>query len=289
MLAFVVQNGYGYNMELHSKPRPYWHVDAKWISGIGLLITLGAALLLMTLASLTASGRGVELSATLIASAFSREGLDQPLSTAELDELKRKLAASPTGQIAPIENFPTATISRADLETLTPQELRLKIFRQIAAPIYDQGLGKAAASFTNDPVRQEQFKNDAFVLGLVTREAHEQLQRFAWIALAAATACLAGVMFFSAGWGRVANPGSLLITTALPGALVAFLLANTPKGESGKSAGFIPSNLHPALSEALAWYPKVIILGLVLLVIAFVGKLVTSLHRSRTPIKTDSQ
>lgn len=261
--------------------RPYWHVDAKWVCGLLALGLLAGSLLLMMAAAITAPKYGVELAATAIATAFSRDGLDEPMTPEEADKLRRQVAASPGGRFAPIPNFPTATITAADLE-LPPRELRLKIFRQIAEPIYTLGAEGAAKKFTSDPVQQEQFKKDAFLLGLLTRETHEKLKWLGGWGLGLSVLTLAGVVFFSARWGRLANPGLLLLMVALPGVVLSIAVASPGPETGGGPFSMLPPDIRPGLGAAVRdTYVPVAVTGLGLLVVAGIGRLVSAVRGRR--------
>jgi hypothetical protein len=265
---------------MQPKMRPYWHVDAKWVCGLFLLATLSGGLLLMSLAALTAPGRGVEFATTVIASVFSRDGLDAPIDTTDL---RARLAASPSGRIAPLDGFPAATITAADLN-LSPRELRLKIFRQIAAPIYEKGVEGAAKDFNSDPEKQKTFENDAFALSVFTRQTHDRLVRWGGIALGASAVLLLGVVYFSFGWGRLANPGLLLLIVALPGAV----LSSAMLGMTGQGGAFgvIPAAVVPDLVKALRdIHAPVAEMGVVMLVVAAGGKLWTEVSRRRQAVR----
>jgi hypothetical protein len=275
----VRHSGYGYRMSAFANSsarthsRPYWHVDAKWISGLAMTAALGAALLLFAMASLTRPDRAVELSATLVASFFSKDGLDAPIDTTQLQQ---RLAASPTGTVAPLDGFPTATITKADL-SLSPRELRLKIFRQIAQPVYDLGVDGAAKQFSSDPKQQEQFAKSASFLAVLTRKTHDTLLRDGQIGLGVAALFLAGVVFFSARWGRLANPGLLLVVTGLPGAIAGSVLG---RAGSGMKLGPLPSDVVPAVGQAMqVVYLPAIEVGVGLVVIAGIGRVVSGMRK----------
>jgi hypothetical protein len=259
--------------------RPYWHVDAKWVCGLLTLVLLGGSLVLALAAAVTAPKYGVELAATGIASAFSRDGLDAPLKPEEKADLQRKLAAAKGGKFAPIPNFPAVTLTAADLE-LPARELRLKIFRQIAEPIYTLGADGAARQFTSDPAQQEQFKKDAYLLGILTRENHERLKRLGGWGLALSALVLAGVVVFSARWGRLANPGLLLVMAALPGVVLALAVGNPGPEGGGGPFGMIPPDLRPELGAVVRnTYLPVALLGLGLLVAAGTGRIISGVRQ----------
>ena len=75
--------------ELLPRPRPYWHVDAKWICGLMLLV--------FNLVVLTAEKSAVELLTLGLALMYSQNGLDDE---AEVAEMRRRIEASPDKMIS---------------------------------------------------------------------------------------------------------------------------------------------------------------------------------------------
>ena len=56
-----------------TKPRPYWHVDAKWITGILLVFTLSITFLVFNLGQITNAENGVDFLTLMIASVFNQQ------------------------------------------------------------------------------------------------------------------------------------------------------------------------------------------------------------------------
>ncbi|HJQ08106.1 MAG TPA: hypothetical protein VJ836_01340 [Candidatus Saccharimonadales bacterium] len=268
-------------MILHppAKPvRPYWHVDLKWICGILLFFVLGAALLLYNLNSLTERDRAVTLSATIVASLFSKDGLDDEKSVAEF---RQKAAATPGEMVAPIEQFPWLTVSKQEVATLSPRELRLAIFSKITGPIYDKGLKGAAAQFTNDPAEQEKFAKDAALLGVLTKTTHQAVQRAFIVTAILALLLMAAVIYFSAGWGRAVSPAALLLAVSPLGALAGLLLLHPPSDGNAPLAA-LPSSIAQEIGGSLSRsYLVAAILGVILLLTALASKLTPKFLRRR--------
>lgn len=267
-------------MNKEHKPRPYWHVDLKWISGITAAFALGIGLLLLALAGLTSPARGPEISAAIVASLFSPDGLDAPIDTTDL---QRKLAASPNGKIAPLEGFPAATITAADLK-LSPKELRMRMFRQISEPIYTLGVEGAAKQFTADPEAQKKFSDQAFALKFLTRDMHERLKGLGLAALALGVVELLSVAWFSARWGRLANPGLLLAFVAFPGTIAGLTMLPTMATQNSGGGGPVPPAVMLYAAAALQEvYPMVLWLGVGMLVVAGIGRIVTAVRHKAEP------
>src|SRR5258708_3643693 len=162
------------NVYVSHEIRPYWHVDVKWLSGVLLFVSLGACLFLYNLSNLTERSSAVNISATVIARLFSENGMDY---SGDLAGFRKQAASSPSNIIKPLEQFPTVQLSKYDVLRLSPRDLRIAIFSQITGPIYDKGVKAAAVSLTRDPAQQQQFIQQASVLGIVTESTHELLQK----------------------------------------------------------------------------------------------------------------
>jgi hypothetical protein len=260
------------------RPRPYWHVDVKWIVGILLFFALGAALLLFNLSKVTEREFVVETSATVVAGLFSRDGLD---SDEGLDDLRKKAEAMPGDTITPIEQFKWLTISKQDIQTLSPRELRVKLFSQITGPIYDKGLEAAAMDFTTSKKDQESFVRDASLLGVVTKDTHETVKRLTWIVGAVALVLMVVMILFSAGWGRLVGPAVVMLLVSVPGALVGLLVKSRPP-EGGSPLQSLPLGAAESLGNSLGQsYGTAAVVGFSLLFIALVGKIVQRIFKKR--------
>jgi hypothetical protein len=200
------------NTSRSSKPRPYWHVDAKWITAILLLILLNVTLLLFILMQATAPARGIHLLTVLIASSFSREGLDQE---ADLEIMHERIAESPDGAWQPIPSL-KIVIREDDITGLTPREMRLWFFRQLAEPIYYEGQ-QGLAGLASDPEAAKNMEGGIGPFGFISAATHSKLQKI-FLAFGFLSLTLLGLLvFFSYRFGRLGSPGCVLFLSALPG------------------------------------------------------------------------
>jgi hypothetical protein len=272
-----------------TKVRPYWHVDLKWIAGILLFFSLGFSLLLAAMYNVTQRDVATEAGTVVVASLFSPNGLDAP---EDLTELRRQLAASPNKTIAPIPSFPTATITESDVDTLSPRDLRLKIFRQVIAPIYDKGVEGAAKEFTSDPDQQKKFANDAQLLQLLTKQTHDAIGAMLVLTVSVSVLFAAAVVFFSYRWGRVANLGLVFLLVSIPGTFLGLLLSFPPQDGDGGGAKALPPEVASMLGAAVGGvYFWAIWIGVALLAAAGIGKIVTHSMKRRaqkTAVEQDS-
>ena len=265
------------------KPRPYWHVDLKWIFGLLLLAVTGWWLLLLVAYRITAPSTGVALTTNLLSYIFSRGDLDNP---AGVSELRAKIAQTPTGSLQPIPGFPV-TITLHDVDTLSPRDLRLKIFGQIASPLYYKGVEGYAKEITNDPAQQKKFENDATLLNLVTQDRHAAIGKLAVMTGIVAFVLLAGMVYFSAGFGRFVAPAFVLLALGLPGSLIFTGLrawstqpaaASAQQSESvGAIVDATKGSLTPALASAQKIYLVALATAVVLLLAAIIGKIVAAI------------
>jgi NADH:ubiquinone oxidoreductase subunit 6 (subunit J) len=252
------------------KPRPYWHVDLKWIFGILALFAIAGSLLLYNLSALTEREKATTLSATVVASLFSKNGLDDPKG---LEEFRAKAAASPGDKVTPIEQFPWLSISKQEAMTLGPKELRIAIFKQFTEPIYDKGLKGAAAGMTADPAEQQKFIQQASLLGVFTKDTHDAIGRaLVWVTIAAIL-FLAAVIYFSAGWGRLVSPAVLLLAVSPVGAVAGLLFLYPPKDGDGPLTSLPPSVTTEIGNSLSHTYLIAVIAGITLLIAAVIGKI----------------
>src|SRR5215471_16113137 len=240
------------------KVRPYWHVDAKWICGLLLTVVLAIWLLVMAAYRITAPSTGVALTTNILAYAFSRNDLSE---TASVDALRAQIAVSPTQSIQPIPGFPI-TVTLQDVNTLSPRDLRLKIFKQIAQPLYEKGPNNYAKELTGDLAQQKKFENDAALFGLVTQQRHENLGSLAVKLGLLALALMAGAIFFSAGFGRLITPAVVLILASLPGlalfvSLHAWSAAPVATAAQSEDVGAVIDATKGALTPAFTSAQKV--------------------------------
>jgi hypothetical protein len=251
--------------------RPYWHVDAKWICGLIFGLLALASLVLFALMTLTSRDIAVPLATQVAAGMFSRNGLDD---ASELEEFKQKAAKQPGDKV---ETLPGVFITKADLATLPPRELRLKIFRQVVEPYYELGAKGVAAKQSADPAKQANIERQAGVLGLINQQTHDKLRQLFLISLALVVLPLAGLVYFSAGFGRLVSPGLVLVLLTWPAA-IAFLVLQIAKNSSkpvgGEGGPVSPETLQLALGAVLPGLALVFLLGLILLLGAAVGRTV---------------
>lgn len=269
-----------------TKVRPYWYVDLKWITGILLFFSLGVSLLLAASYNVTKKDVATEAGTLVVASLFSPDGID---AAEDLTPLRQQLVMDPDKTIAPIPNFPGATITEQDMNDLSPRELRLKIFRQVIAPIYDKGVEGAAKEFTSDPVQQKKFINDAQLLQLLTDRTHKMIGGMLLMTTGVTMVLAAAVIFFSWRWGRLVSPGLVTLLVSIPGTFLGLLLSYPPKNGDTGGVNALPPEAAGMLSVAVgSVYFWAIWIGVGLLISAGIGKIVSRIIKRRTEMATSS-
>ena len=264
---------------INSPRRPYWHVDAKWITGLLLFFTLSITFLAFNLWQVTAADPGINALTLLLASAFSPEGLD---SEADIAFMQEQLQASSTGEIQPIPGL-RITIRAEDVAGMSPREVRLFFFRQWAEPLYYQGAA-GLAELADDPEMRQSIEEGIGPLTLLSAESHQQLFPV-WVGLALLDLLLIGLLIiFSNRFGRLSSPGCVLFLTALPAAALLALMrqsllnqlaAAPPTGESlsARLLSLAVTALPDVLDLVLRNYLIVVAVGLGLVLLGLLGAL----------------
>ena len=268
------------------KARPYWHVDAKWVAALLLVFFLSWALLILGLVQVTAEQRAIDTVSMALAVAFSPGGLDEQI---DVNELLQRLGASPDGSIQPMPGL-RITLQESDTKDLSPRELRLYFFRQLAKPLYDDGPQELLAVAEDSGMTQRMIK-DTGLLSLLTRDAHRALQRGLVVLGLVSLGLFIPLVLFSYRFGRIGSPGLVLFLTSLPGLLACasarrLLLSFTPlpfvRGQAGivERIGALASSVLPSLVQVMYRnYVICLLLGLALTVVALLGSAIWRLTR----------
>ena len=250
-------------------PRPYWHVDAKWVCGILLIFCLGITLFLATVVKLTDEKRGPKIAALVVGSMFIRGD-----SLGDIEETKKELQKR-GGVIRPISYMPDVTITEADL-TLTTAEIKIKVFGPLTEQIYHKGIKGTAAGFAASPEQKEKFVKDASLLRLFTKDVHDTMKKQLIVPAVASVILLLGVFYFSAGWGSLGNPGLVLLAIGIPGTIASLMINHPPKNGDRGGLGFLPPDVAREMGSPVGevYYP-VAVAGIILIIAAVLGKIIS--------------
>ena len=267
------------NQDKTPRPRPYWHVDAKWVTGIVLLVILNITFLNMVLVQLTGPKRGVELISVLLASTFSASGggLDDP---GDIEIMLEEIANAPDGAWQPIPGL-EIVVRAEDIEGMTPREARLWFFRQWAEPLYHEGAEGLADKMT-DPEMRAAVEEGIGPLAVISQQTHRQLRSILFVSLLLSLVLMSGVVFFSRRHGRLSSPGCVIFLAAFPGFLGAVVLSAivssgeipTPdSGELGLTARLLmlAGDVLPAILErVILQYVILLAIGVLLMLAGLV-------------------
>ncbi|OGO13810.1 MAG: hypothetical protein A2Z66_10040 [Chloroflexi bacterium RBG_13_66_10] len=270
-----------------ARPRPYWHVDAKWVTSLFLVPILGATLLTNTLAQITAEGPAVETVSLLLGVMFSGGGLDEETDVATFRE---RLQADPDGCIQPIDSI-RIDVCEEEIAGLSPREARLFLFRQLAQPLYEQGADGLMA-LAVDPETEQSMAQGIGPLSLFTLATHQAIQRVLGILAVVCAVLFIPLILFSYRFGRIGSPGLAIIAAACPGlSLFGFFafVFNPPAASAAEPgmaelAGALVTNVLPSIARtAVPSYFYVAALGVLLVLAATLGTIAARMRRPPSP------
>lgn len=208
--------------------RPSWHVDAKWVVGLVLVVLVAGVLAIAALWRLSSPGHAIDLTATAVAAALSPHGLDDPTDIAALDA---ELRASGAPSIDPL-GLGLTEITSADLAERSPREIRLMIFRPLVERLYHDDPAIVAADLEMDD--DEAFREQAVMFGVLNRGTNRTLG----IALIIGLAVVGGagwlLVRFSRGAGRIVSPSLVVVVASLPGLLLTLVAGGIASGGTGE-------------------------------------------------------
>ncbi len=267
-----------------SRPRPYWHVDAKWVVALLWLVMASLSLLLFNLYQATAEERAVDTLSLALALAASETSLDDET---EVEALRALLETAPEQEVQLVPGL-NITVTAGEIADLSAREVRLLVMRKFATPIYEQG-AQGLADLTTDPGLQQAILEGGGLLNLLTRQRHTQLETLLpWLAGVNALLLLI-LVIFSYRWGRLANPGCLLLVVGTPGLLLFGALSRSGVGNAaveraagalGLTRDILAQVLPPLAQHFLHPYILTTLVGLGLLGVAVVGGLIGVMRRA---------
>jgi hypothetical protein len=260
------------------RPRPYWHVDAKWICGLLLLVVLSLTFLVFVLHQITAAGRGIRLLTSFLASAYVPLGMEDE---GDLEQARQRIAAAPNGEWQPIPGL-EIRVRQGDIAGLSPRQARLWFFRQLAEPLYFEGAAGLARLATG-PQTRAGLAQGIGPLDFISQQTHGQAQKALLVGGLAALLLGAALVFFSFRFGRLVSPGCVIFLAALPGLLLfeagrSWLAQPLPLDGAGAEP-FLGLRFNQIAKEAFpeaigfGWrvYLALVLLGLGLMVLALLG------------------
>lgn len=246
-------------MEIKTKNRPTWHINAKWVVGLVLLPVFAITFLAFNLYLLTNRENGIPASANLLSALYSPNS-----NIAEsLISVRQTIEKSADKSFSP---FPDKSIkiTEEDLNKYSPEELKGKLFTQLAASIYDS---------------DESVPETVGLLIAFTKTGHAYIQKILLILLPVALALMLLAVYFSYGFGRLATPGVMAILIGAPGALLLTLLqksdgqAAVPGADASWTERilFIVRSLAPQFEALRKNYLWLTYAGIALIGLAIIG------------------
>ena len=266
---------------------PAWHKDVKWLFGILALIALHITLLGINVYRLTEEKIAIRLTATALASSFSPDGLDDPKSLAEVNQLLKY-----QNSISPIPGL-NLKITKEDFAGKSPREARIGFFEKLATPLYREGQ-EGVAKLATDPKIKNDIKSGTSFLTIVSQKNHDFIGGIIKITSLICLLLLAGVIFFSQRFGRLFAPGLIITLVSLPGALLSFLLttalrlhpaATTVAREAGigDKVGAVWQVVGPDIVAVLAkTYQTALAVGLMFIGLALAGRIIHAIIRKKS-------
>jgi len=277
------------------KKRQYWHIDAKWVCALLLALTLAATLPIAAAYQITAKEPATKLISYTLAGLTSPDGID---SDAGLLEIKQRILKNgpETVTLAGI----SVVFTENDINTLSPRELRLKVFGAFAIKFYDQGAKGFADSQSLDASAVEKFQKDSSTLSVFTLSAHNFIGNILLIAILIDVVLISGLVYFSYRFGKLVSLGIVSLLVGLPGIIIgAFasqhnVVAGTARDMTATNSfdmigGFISFVAPLILPYFASTYLAVLLSGFTLLLIAGIGRIVYAIIKHRVKLNDGKQ
>ena len=251
-----------------------------------LIFVLSLTLLVSNLILITGREDAVDILTIAMASAYSPLGLDDE---GDIEILRQHLQDSADGTFRPFPDL-RVTVREADIDDLSPREIRLYIFRQVAEPFYLEG-AEGFAVLADDPNMQSQLANDLGIAELFSSRSHQRLQIILGVLTGISLVLLILLVYFSTRYGRLVSPGCVFLLVSFPGAIIytiAYLISPivVPQlaEESGLTVGLgqIVANVLPFVIQTISLtYAILFVVGAGLVILALVGGLFSRLRQIR--------
>ena len=273
--------------------RPYWHVDAKWICGMLLVVALGFTVLIFSLLCITDRGPAVDTLSRVMAANYRPGMLEQG---GQVDLVRRQVESLIDRAISSL--FGVTPSPADDNEAAQQPGPQAEALRPIAEAYYIGG-SRAARRLAaeSEPIPQvaRLVPEDEGVWSFFTLRMHEILRRVAWASGAASLLLTAALISFSYRFGRLGSPGVVLVVVGLPGYLLLNLTAQALRRVNAVPQltrtplawllGLVDSQflqiILPSLDMTVQVYRLVTVAGLGAIAIALIGSFVWRISRLR--------
>ncbi len=257
-------------METKNKIRPHWHINAKWMIGLVLVPIFALTFFAFNLFMLTNRENGIKTSANIISALYSpHSNVAQSLIA-----VRQAIEKSPDKSFYP---FPDKSIkiTASDLNKYSGEELKNKLYTQLAASIYDS--------------EDSSLKSVGFLFAF-TKAGHAFISKIFFILLPVTLVLLALVIYFSAGFGRLVTPGIIALLVGTPLTLILTLLqksegpSTVPAANAGWSqmALFIVRSLIPQFELLRKNYLLLTLVGLGLIAASIIGVIIRKIIKKKS-------
>jgi len=127
-------------------------------------------------------------------------------------------------------------IAGVEVQGLTTEQANAAVLRELSERTY-QGGTEAVLPLLSDAHQEARLQSAAWVVDRFTRTAHRRYLRLTWLFGVVSFLLLAGLVFFSAGLGRLFNLGLVMVLAALLFGGPLYLLSGRLDAAAGPPAG----------------------------------------------------
>jgi NAD(P)-dependent dehydrogenase (short-subunit alcohol dehydrogenase family) len=244
----------------------FWRSLFKWVSGILLVVVVGALLVSINIFQLTSPGPAA---ATLERALASLTEIDALLLEGE-EDLRASAEQSPEDE-SRLEHYPIdVAVSGAEVQRLSGGELRELILSRSADKFYARGLSsfEERGSESSDISLLSAPGAVRYSVGLLTEDTHDIARVIAASLLGAALLLTLLLLLLSRGYGRLTGLGIILMAAALPYLLAAVGIRFVLKLASESEGDYLTAQLY-TLGKDVAWLPIHTGIAVVLLGVTF--------------------
>lgn len=282
------------NFNPPKQKRPLWFIDAKWICALGFILVFSITLTSFNIMQLTNRERAVETLTGIIEKSLTNvEGN----LLEKIEEYKASLNATETSDnAAPAEEG--SLLGRAlgyffpknEIINKPATEIKNNFLQSLAVPIYEEGTGMIFTLLRGIDYATP-INNNLSKIPIYSDKTHDTLVAWFATSLIISLLLLAGVVYFSWGWGKIFNSGLIIAVTASPG-FWGYGYAHHFIKEVLPQIGFggenfiintflfgIIETLEKNIDEVKKFQTAWFWIGLILIIIAITGKIYFSYRR----------
>jgi hypothetical protein len=305
----------------NKKPRPYWHVDAKWIAGLLFIVFFITSLLLYNFTQIISRENVVDTITTDIQNSL-RQGLEEFSQEAnewvnqegesiklvltvarhelermadEVEQTEKQIKTGEGERVKPFEEL-DLYIEKNELEKYE-KWAEVIVYRKLSKTLDEVKKEAFSPSIETYNIKEEIINKIEFPK-VYSEEIYQRYRKISFIMLFISFILLFLVVFFSYRFGRLFSPGLLIAITSLPGFYI-FNRANQFLKEStlndlAKSDNVIIQTLASAVLNAsnkqiaalYAVYKTLLIISIVLIIGSIIGKIIYTVYiRKKTATK----